>query len=452
MLLLLLLTFANACLKTVWINSVYLRFNVGTFPVNINDVLMAVGLLISLIPKGQSYFETEKPHPGLSWAIVLFLLAVASGGIGAMQNGATARQVSTTARNLFEVPVLIYLGYRLLPRPSSAVFYCYLVALAGICTSVLISTNFGGQIEDLQGGRDITTVRIVDFVSNYAGLASALIIFSLGSGAKPLFRPWVAVPLAAVCYIGQFATLARSDWLAMTAGVAAAIVIMPKYQWSSKLTFAVVVVPIMAVFLYLGMVGAAALSGKDVVGKMRDRVLTLLPGDHDGVPKKAWDTRLIGATQELTLWSQSPIIGRGFGIQDTQGENHGGFRHNTWTSTLAETGLFGFAAFSFLCIGQIVIGRRMVRDRLDRGSVLIGGLGVITGVHFIIHGYCTMSFNQVRWAIPLALTFGIVIRCRAMQLAMAAEYQGYLPEANELPADVLQPMLDDDGSPRVGVF
>lgn len=451
MLMLVLLTLVNACLKSAWINSGYLRINIGSFPVNINDMIIVAAVLVSLIPKGQYYFETERPHPGLAWAIGLFLLAVLSGGIGAMHNGATARQISTTSRNLFEIPVLVYLGYRLMPRPSASIFFCYIVVLAGVCASLMISTNFGGQIEDLQGGKDIISVRIVDFVANYGGLASALLLFSLGSGATPLFRPWIAVPLAAICYVGQFATLGRSDWLALTAGIGAAIVIMPKYRRGSKIAFTAVVLPIMAVVLYVGMLGASSISGKDVVAKMRDRVITMLPGEHEGVKAKAWDTRLGGAFSELTLWSQSPIVGRGFGIQDTQTDDSTSYRHNTWTSTLAESGLVGFSAMALLCVGQIVVGRRMVRDHLDRSSVLIGGLGVITGVHFIIHGYCTMSFNQVRWAIPLALSYGMVMRCRAMQLAMATEYQGYLPTEEALPNGML-PMLDDEGQPMVGMF
>ena len=113
MLMLVLLTLVNACLKSAWINSGYLRINIGSFPVNINDMIIVAAVLVSLIPKGQYYFETERPHPGLAWAIGLFLLAVLSGGIGAMHNGATARQISTTSRNLFEIPVLIYLGYQI---------------------------------------------------------------------------------------------------------------------------------------------------------------------------------------------------------------------------------------------------------------------------------------------------------------------------------------------------
>lgn len=442
--LLLLLTTANACLKTEWINSTYLRFNISTFPVNVYDVLIVVGLAWSLLPKGQFYFETERPHPALSWALVLFLLAVISGGIGALHNGADARHISTAARNLFEVPLLIYLGYRLMPRPGSLLFFCYFLVVIGVITSILISTSFGGQIEDLQGGRDITTVRVINFLANYAGLAAALLLFSVGSGDKPLFSPWISVLLAAGCFAGEFATLSRSDWLAMSAGIGAAIVIMPRYHRGSKIAFVTIVIPIMAAVLYTGMLVASSISGKDVVAKMRDRVISMLPGEHEGVKVKAWDTRLSGAVAEISLWSQSPIIGKGFGIQDTQPDDYISWRHNTWTSTLAESGLIGFSAMALLCVGQVVVGRRMVRDRLDRSSVLIGALGVITGVHFIVFGYCTMSFNQIRCAIPLALTFGTVMRCRMMQLSMMRQYEGCLAPSSDGTADY--DSLIDEGS------
>ena len=81
---------------------------------------------------------------------------------------------------------------------------------------------------------------------------------------------------------------------------------------------------------------------------------------------------------------------------------------------------------------------------------MIGGLGVITGVHFIVHGFCTMSFNQVRWAIPVALTFGVVLRCRAMQLQSKHQWAGYVTEESN-PSDPLAPLLDDAALPAASM-
>ena len=35
----------------------------------------------------------------------------------------------------------------------------------------------------------------------------------------------------------------------------------------------------------------------------------------------------------------------------------------------------------------------------------------------------TQSFNQMRWAIPLGLVCGVVLRTRAMQLTLLRQYQ-----------------------------
>jgi hypothetical protein len=180
---------------------------------------------------------------------------------------------------------------------------------------------------------------------------------------------------------------------------------------------------------------------------MEKRVISILPGEHDGVAS-ASATRLVGTMQELKFWSESPVWGKGFGIQSTNALGDweafaAGFRHNTWTSTLAETGLLGFAGMILLCLGQIVVGARMVRARVDRRAVLVGAAGVVTGTHFIVHGLCTMSFNVLRVAIPLALTFGVVMRVRAIERTLASAYSGYLPEAGEAD-DQLRPLMDLD--------
>ena len=441
--LLFLLTAANACLSNDLINSEYLRIPLGAFPVNIIDILILVGLLVTLVPKGESYFEAERIHPGALWAVGLFFLAVGGAFIGAMNNGANAREITTTARNLTEMPLLVYLGYRLTPRPQSAVTLCRILVCAGVAVALIISFSFGDQAQSLRTNVDIVFVRVVQYVSNYAGIASALLLFSVGSGAKPLARPWLAISLAAICFTGQFATLSRSDWLALVAGIAAAMAVMPKYRLSAKIGFTFVILPIMIVVLLGAIYVASALSGRDVKTRMVERFESILPGDREDGKDKAWDSRLPSTLEEVDIWIHSPIIGGGFGIQDVRTALDGlkGYRHNSWSGTLAESGLIGFSAMALLCFGQIVVGRRLIRDRLDRGTILMGGLGVITGVHYIVHGYCTMSFNQVRWGLPLALTFGAVMRCRAMQLTVRQQYQGYLPD--EAQATDASPLLDE---------
>jgi len=180
--------------------------------------------------------------------------------------------------------------------------------------------------------------------------------------------------------------------------------------------------------LWIGLTAASAVTGTDFNKKMYDRLLTMLPGDQPGVQKKAWDTRLASSLVELKWWSQSPIIGRRFGIHENQVLSLApsqvvGLRHNSYTSTLAETGVIGLSAMLLMLGSTFVVGRRMVRAWTDRGSVLVGALAVVTASIFAMLGIMSMSFNQLRGAIPLGVVCGLVLRCRAMQQAALAQQQ-----------------------------
>lgn len=441
--LLFLLIGANSCLSNNLINGTNLRITVGGFPVNIFDILIVVGVLVTLLPHVEGYVRLERPHPAVIWLIGLVFLAAGGAGIMATSNGATAREITTTARNLIELPLLVYLGYRLIPRLHSATTYCWLTVWAGIIATACITISFGDRAQELRSDGSVEMVRVVQYISNYGGIASAILLFSLGAGTQPLARSWIAIPVAACCYVGEFSTLSRSDWLALTGGIFAGILVMPAYRLWSKLGFAFVVFPAIMIVLWGAIYVASSISGKDVQKTLIGRFQSMLPGEHEGVKGHAWDSRVDSSVEELKIWAGSPLIGGGFGIQDVHAAEDGlmGYRHNAWTATLAESGLFGFAAMVLLCVGQIVVGRRLIRDRLDRSSILIGGLGVITGAHYIVHGLCSMSFNQVRWGAPLALTFGVVMRCRAIQLETLKQYEGYLPEQPEL--GMIPPAIDE---------
>ncbi len=179
---------------------------------------------------------------------------------------------------------------------------------------------------------------------------------------------------------------------------------------------------------------------------MNHRIMTLIPGSGEiGKQRNAYGERLPGALRELREWASSPIIGGGFAIDDTEEMGHiASLRHNTWTFELAETGLFGFAAFAFMVASTMVTGWRMVRDKLDKTTVLIGALGFMTGAYFIILGLCTQSFNQVRFGLPLFIVAGVVLRTRALQqaelqrLAEEQTYQAYLEQYGVVPAEYVQ--------------
>ena len=198
-------------------------------------------------------------------------------------------------------------------------------------------------------------------------------------------------------------------------------------------------VPVLVVSLLLALQVGSSLTGKDMFEKMEARLYSMLPGDHAGGMKaRAWESRLPGTLKELRLWSESPVIGRGFGIHDTweaEPQIYGGLRHNSWSSTLAETGLIGFAAFGLMAGACFLCGLRILRDGGDKYTLLMGMLGAVTAVYATVHGLATMSFNQMRPGLPLFITTGVILRLRAMQLTelrQMADEQAYWEQNPDL--------------------
>jgi hypothetical protein len=396
------------------------RLSLGGLPVNIFDLLMILGCVAALLrPRSSTRFiRTERIHPVVWWSFILFGLAFVGGLIGATYNGAAPRHIITAIRNFIAAPMALYLAYFLTGTFKSSRQYLYWLVLAGLGASFMIMVFFTGKAESRMPGQDVTSIRAVAYVSAYAGLAACLLFYSMAAGMR-LFVTVVGLVLLGICLIGQCGTLSRSDWLALTSGVIATLLILPKEARVRSLVRVAVAVPIIAVSLYAGLYGASRVTGRDMFDRMQTRLLSMLPGYNPGENNKAWSTRLPGTFRELRKFVTTPIIGGGFAIDDTaemEGTLYSGLRHNTWTSTLAETGLLGFAAFATMTFGMGFAGWRMVRDRLDKTTVLIGAMGFVTCIYYFIYGNSTMTFNQVRWGIPLFVMAGVVLRTRAMQL------------------------------------
>ena len=415
------------------------RVNVAGVPVNMFDGLLIIGVLLALIrPTALSgYFRTPRMHPAMVACMVLFVLAFFGGLIGAMNNGATARQVMTCARNFLAAPAGMYVAYVLTANFKSSRGFLHISVFAGIVVSFMIVLFFREKAVIV---KNVTNIRAIAYVSPYAGLAAALMFFSLSAKLR-LYPLIIALGIVCICVVGQFTTLSRSDWLAALAGVLAVVACLPRGIRARSVLRMKLALPFLAACLVLGLYVGSKVTGKNMFEKMKDRVLTMLPGDRPGTTKsKAWDTRLPSTFKELRLWASSPIIGRGLGIQDTPEAEpmfYGGLRHNTWSATLAETGLLGFMAFSVMIFGTMIAGWRMSLARTDQTTILMGALGVATAAFYVIHGMATMSFNQMRGGLPLFMVAGAVLRTRAMQLAQmeqdAAE-QAYLAEHYNDPA------------------
>ena len=443
---LVLLTFFNALAD----NDLVLRYRIpaGGFPISAFDILLLGLGPIAVILSRRQAFPTDRPHPILPWIFILFTAAVVAGSIGSVVSGTGLRHAVTSLRNLIALPVAIWLGYYLVLQFYSAEKLCKWHVYAGVVTAGFVLLYFGRKATVLAPDGSIDTLRAIKYVAIYCGIAAVFLLFTIVSGVG-MFRPWLAIVLCGFCFLGQFATLSRSDWLAAWVAVVAVYFRLPSAKRGGKLAAAVIGPPVAVAFLWIGLFAAGMLTGTDFTKKMTNRLYSMLPGETPGVRQaKAWDTRLHSTLVELRWWADSPLIGRGFGIHDIKRpllspSEQMGLRHNTWVSTLAETGLVGFSAMVLVVGGTYVVGRRMVRDWTDRGSVLVGALGVVTASIYAVLGLTTMSFNQVRGAIPLAVVCGVVLRVRAMQqTALRAQQQaaangyggGDEPDAYENPA------------------
>ena len=446
MLFLALLIILNAALNNnTIVNKV--RLEVGGLPISIMDgavILCAIGALLR--PRSTAgYYKTDRTHPVFWWVMGLFMLGLIGGMVGAMWNGATSRQIITCIRNYAAAPAALYAAYYLTANFKSAKWFLYLQVLAGVIASVMIVLYFQAKTETVREV-NVIGIRAVMFVSAYAGLAVALLFYSLSANLR-LMPLLLALAAIGICLVGQFATLSRSDWVACIAAVGVTVMLIPRERRMLSLGRMALATPFLIGSIILGLYFGSKITRKDLFDTMSKRLVTLLPGDHAGAPKsKAWDTRLPGILKELEIWAGSPIIGGGFGVHDTSIASPyttEGLRHNSWTSTLAETGLIGFAAFSLMTGACAYCGLRLVREGTDRYMVLIGVLAVATASYEVTHGLATMSFNQVRWGLPLFVMSGVALRMRAMQLThqrLLAEEQVYWEQNPELwaaaPADV----------------
>jgi O-antigen ligase len=213
--------------------------------------------------------------------------------------------------------------------------------------------------------------------------------------------------------------------------------LVPRDRRKRAVLVTITIVPIVIAVLWVGMFAASKVTGWDFYSKMEERVLTLLPQGNDRVQSAAaWDTRTQGIAAELGIWSENPISGRGFGIQESRGlgDFDIGVHHNAWTDILAKTGIVGLIPYMLVLFGSISVGIKMVRDRTDRSFILVGAFSAILGFFYIVLGLTTWSFNGLRPAILIGSTFGLMLRCREIQLAHAERFELTVPELSTEPA------------------
>jgi hypothetical protein len=427
------------------------RLQIAGMPINVLDFLLLLAVILALLKGNSEKRMQTRPHRLLIPMLTIFMIALFIGVMVGLRNlsfGLTPKRLVTYTRDFAVLPMGVLVGYQLVPHLRSAYRYRYTVVACGILTSLMIVFYFKGRGEEFGIGSSLETLRTIDYVTPYAGIACAFVLFTMLSGPR-LMPVLLAVPIAGLCLVGDFATLSRSDWVSTSASLGAVFVLLPKGQRAGKLFKGLLLAPVLLGFLGLGVVATSKVTGFDFSQKMTTRLRSMLPGEQEGVKVKAWDSRVPGALRELQLWCNSPLWGHGIGMQYTlhtmqDEDSRMAFRHNSWSCILAETGLIGFTGAALLVGGCIVVGRRMVRDRLEPASILIGALGVITGMQYLFLGAATNGFVNQRSGMVLALTCGIVLRTRAMQLALAEQYAGYLAPD---PHGGVGPLVDAEGMP-----
>lgn len=403
-----------------------LRIDVGPANVNLFLSLVVLGLAVAVFRGGayHAQWPVYRSHPLLPLLLGLFGVA-AFGGLIATFLGHDGYNifVGIAVRDFLALPLCIFIGYRLIATPRSAARFPFAVIATGIAVSICTITYFAARAETASIRGSLNYVRAVNFIADYPGITCAFLVYTLLSGVRLIHGP-LAVGIAGFCLVGQAAPLHRSNWLACAVAIMSVYFLLPKARRGRAIVTGVLVTPVFLATLWAGLFFASKATNRDFFDKMYQRVESMLPGERLGVQRtKAWDTRLASSLRELEIWLSSPIFGAGFAVQEgliSRGDPLGfGFHHNAFTDTLAKTGLIGFTAIVLVLGGCMSIGRRMVFDGTDRGTVLVGALAFITAWFYVFHGLSTWSFNSFRPAVLLGFVCGAMIRCREMQLFAA---------------------------------
>jgi hypothetical protein len=409
------------------------RFDVFGMPINVLDVLIGVGLVAVPLVWHKRSFMTETTHRALWWTVGLLVVAAMGGGVMGFFVGADPREMAVMARNVMNLAAGLLVGYAAVSTMKQVTWAGYVILLSSFlsaCTAIIFlrdSTETLGYI-----GSTFNNLRSVNKGGDLGVVAAGFVAFCLVSRLR--YMPWlVAMGVLIVSTVGAYSLPHRSSYLVATLSIGFAALVLPAVAVSRRVGTTAVMGGVLAVVLVLSMAAYSRATGRNFSDYVETRILSMLPGTELRKENHAWDTRVPGLVIELRIWLTSPIVGRGFGCQNVLVEHFApgappdaGFRHNVWTAALAEGGLPLFAGYLLPCVFAVVIGRRMVRARTDRTTVMIGAIAAINGVMNFMYASVTMHLNLQRAAIPFGLICGLLLRARQMQVAMVREYDGYL--------------------------
>jgi O-Antigen ligase len=430
------------------------RYEVAGLPINMLDFGLAVMFVAALATMNRPKQHTDRTHPLLYWTIGFLSASVVCGIFGAFRNNVELRYWVTIMRNVMTLPLCIFLGYHLIRTPRHAKWATYVMILGSIGSGIFVLLFVRESGEAL---KTFDMLRSTTHGGDAGLYAMAFLAFAVIARAQflPTWLSLALIPFSALCF---FSLPHRSSWVTGAATMAFAVWLLPHVKFGRKAVFAFGLGALLSVSIVMAISAYSQLTGKDFGGYIENRLRSLLPGEDEyaGIAdRKAWATRLPGVVREFELWIKSPLTGQGFGIQTQEevgrmSEGAGSFRHNVWSASLAESGIFGLLGYMVPPITAMFIGFRLVRQAPDRGTLYLGALGAVVGCAAFFYSFMTLSINTQRIAIPLGLVCGMVYRCRAMQLTVAREYAGYVDSPEELSMILDDANLAGGYAPGVG--
>lgn len=398
------------------------RWDLGPFPLNILDGLLLLVVIWHLFPSSKS-FRTDRIHPLQIWSITLLVLAVFIGIIGATAQGTGARQYVTAMRNLASIPAAMVVGYNVAKTPRSAKFMTYLWIFCSILSAiaVLLLVRSTSESVGTEVGKGFDELRQIRFGGDTGLVAIGILIYAWASGIR-IFGRYLSHFFLVLCTLAVFSLPHRGSYVSGALTVLFSVLVLPKVALGRRLGITVVGTALLGVTVLGGFTAISQISGKDFKTYVWEkRIKALIPIYDEETHTTVTGTRLPGILAELKVWSESPVIGKGFAINTQVEAENGllGMNHNVWTSALAQYGPIGLAAFLVPIFGCMLVGYRMSRNGVDPYIALFGALAAIVAFVAFLWGTLSLTINQQRLGMLVGFMFGMAFRYRAIQLTLS---------------------------------
>lgn len=393
------------------------RFTLAGLPINILDLLTFLGAGLALITRRRQ--ENEQTYQFYTFILGIFFLSAIIGIVGAASNGAILRWSATALRNLLTIPLVAMIAYQIPYSYGRIKVVFYVLLWTSIISAIVAMAFISHTTSEVAMNGTFNDFRYTKLGGDYGCSAAATLLFSLAAGVWAFPRAMTIV-LMIVCVLGSLALPHRSEWLCSFATCAYALFFLNRKNFIRTFVVASCATLLVGIAAIVSISAISKATGHDYLGYVTQRALSFLPGqDLSPNVNRPWETRMSGIERELALWTQNPLLGRGFGIQEVDQVSHLGasYHHNVWTSSLAEGGPVELVAMLCLVFGLMVVGQKVVSAGVDRIYVLVGAMGSSMGVWGFLMSSTTLSLNWQCPAIIVASMLGLLLRVRALQLA-----------------------------------